>query len=142
MRRYVSFMIVNSIDHLRRNDHGHEATFDPLKQRQERRRWLRTRLHWRVQFFGLGEAGSVETTTQNLSSRGFYCTSPVPAIPGERYVCTMRVPAHQPDSADRLLALECHVRILRVDIAESDGYGFACEIEEYQFTHRSQAMSA
>src|SRR5688572_29644894 len=108
-------MFVNSIEHFRRKDNGHETTLEPVTGRVERRRWVRTRLHWHVQFFGLGETGNVETTTQNLSSQGFYCISPVPSVPGERYICTMKVPAHQPDSADRLLSMECQVRILRVD---------------------------
>ena len=135
-------MVAKPIEHFRRNDNGHEIPLDPLTGRLERRRWIRTRLHWQVQFFGLGETGSVETTTQNLSSRGFYCTSPVPSTPGDRYVCTMKVPAHQPDSADRLLSLECQVRILRVDTADTDNsYGFACEIEEYHFINHTSAAS-
>src|SRR5262245_60001851 len=127
-------MFAKSIEQFRRNENGHETPpLDSIKSRPERRRWIRTRLHWQVQFFGLGETATVETTTQNLSSRGFYCISPVPAIPGQLYICTMKVPAHQPDSADRLLSLECQVRILRVDMADTDNsYGLACEIEEYQ----------
>jgi len=134
-------MFVNSIEHFRRNDDGVATTLEPVAGRVERRRWVRTRLHWHVQFFGLGETGNVETTTQNLSSQGFYCISPVPSVPGERFICTLKVPAHQPDSADRLLSMECQVRILRVDPAEGS-YGFACQIEEYQFLHKSSAMSA
>jgi hypothetical protein len=136
-------MFVKSIEHFRRNENGNESSLDPLKNRMERRRWMRTRLHWHVQFFGLAETGSVETTTQNLSSRGFYCTSPLPCAPGERFTCTIKVPAHQPDGSDRILSLECHVRILRVDKADADGtYGLACEIEEYQFLRSNNAASA
>src|SRR5687767_852767 len=104
-------MFANSVEHPR-SGNGHATPVDPGIGRAERRKWFRTPLRWQVLFIGLGSSGNVESTTQNLSSHGFYCISPVPSTPGERYTCTMKVPAHQPNKADRLLLLECKVRIL------------------------------
>ncbi|HEY1242379.1 MAG TPA: hypothetical protein VGF16_17570, partial [Bryobacteraceae bacterium] len=74
------------------------------------------------------------TTTQNLSSIGFHCLSPIPLIPGEVRVCMLKVPSHQPLNGSRTLALECRVRIVRVESAGENGtYAVACAIEDYRF---------
>jgi hypothetical protein len=87
-----------------------------------------------VALLALRDAEVVESSTRDLSSNGFYCCSPVPAAPGDRMVCILRVPAYHPERADAILSLECRVRIVRIEPV--DGYfGLGCEIEDYRFLH-------
>jgi hypothetical protein len=107
-----------------------------IASRQERRRRVRTPVHWQVSFVGADARSTVETTTQNLSSMGFHCLSPVRLVPGDVMICMLKVPEHQPLAAGRTLALECKVRIVRVEPTDEAGsYGIACEIEDYRFLH-------
>ena len=107
-----------------------------VASRPDRRRRVRTQVHWQVCFVGADARSTVETTTQNLSSVGFHCLSPVRLVPGDLMVCVLKVPEHQPLIVGRTLALECKVRIVRVEPAEEAGsYGIACEIEDYRFLH-------
>jgi len=107
-----------------------------VASRPERRRRVRTQVHWQVSFVGSDARSTVETTTQNLSSAGFRCLSPVRLVPGDLMVCMLKVPEHQPLIAGRTLALECKVRIVRVEPADETGsYGIACEIVDYRFLH-------
>jgi len=79
---------------------------------------------------------AISSTTRDLSSKGFYCSSPVPFAPGERMACILKVPAYHPEKADTMLSLECRVRIVRID-EPGDGanYGLGCEIEDFRFLH-------
>ncbi len=70
--------------------------------------------------------------TQNLSSTGFYCLSPSPLMPGDYVVCTLKLPAHDPKGEERILALECRVRIMRAEAATDGLFGIACRIEDYR----------
>jgi hypothetical protein len=105
--------------------------------RPERRRRVRSQVHWRVCFFR-EQAYRVETTTENLSSSGFHCFSPVPLTAGDLMTCVLSVPSHQPLNNGRSLFLECKVRVVRVDPAdERHFHGVACQIEDYRFTFGS-----
>jgi hypothetical protein len=100
----------------------------------ERRKRLRSHVHWQVCFFGTNVGRTVETTTENLSSAGFHCFSPVPLIAGELVTCRLRVPSRQPSNNGHGSSLECKVRVVRVEPAgERQSYGVACEIEDYRF---------
>ena len=104
--------------------------------RLERRRRARTPLHWHVCFFDVDGVGTVETTTQDLSSAGFQCLSPVEFLPGRVTTCTLKVPAYQPHSAARMLSLECSIRIVWAKPAAQEGlYAIGCKIEDYRFFH-------
>jgi hypothetical protein len=100
----------------------------------ERRKRPRSQVHWPVCFFG-GELNRIiETLTENLSSTGFRCFSPVPLIAGSLMICVIGVPSRQSFNNGRGGALECKVRVVRVEPAEEpQSYSVACEIEDYRF---------
>jgi len=100
--------------------------------RRQRRR-LQLRLPVRLYRGTLGEA--VDTTTQDLSSGGFFCLSSVGFLVGEPLICVLKLPANDPSHVDGVLALECMVRVIRVSPTETPGvYGVACQIQEYRFS--------
>ena len=101
--------------------------------RPERRKRIRTRLHWPVEVFGVSTTAVIQTATRDISSIGFYCGSPVLFAPGERIVCILTAPAYHPDAISSVLLLECKVRIVRVEPADEHGaYGLGCQIHEYR----------
>src|SRR5689334_17177928 len=89
----------------------------PGVSRSDRRKRARSHVHWPVCFFGGGVGRTVETTTENLSSSGFLCFSPVPLNPGDLMICVLGIPSHQHVHSGRALSLECKVRVLRVEPA-------------------------
>jgi hypothetical protein len=110
--------------------------------RLERRKRVRTRVHWRVLFFREGAAGAVESLTQNLSSSGFYCLSKTPFACGDPLICVLEVPTHDPPGSGRTLDLECRVRVVRSEPSGQDGtFGIACLIEDYRFPEVDQCSS-
>jgi hypothetical protein len=127
------FMADQSVEyfptHLKMNGTPHTDVAGPM----ERRRRVRTRVHWPLRFLGSGAMGALETVTQNLSSDGFYCRIRAPFVAGERIECAFSVPAHHPNTTEQML-LECKVRIVRVEEPDEDGlYGIGCRIEDYRF---------
>jgi hypothetical protein len=105
-----------------------------MPSQPERRRRLRSHVHWHVSFFGVDVGCTFETTTDNLSSAGFHCLTPVPLIAGNLVTCRLRVPSRQPSNHSRGSSLECKVRVVRVEpAAERESYGVACKIEDYRF---------
>ena len=100
----------------------------------ERRKRARNDLHWSVLLFRSEPAGVVESLTRDLSSSGFYCVTDVAFTPGERIVCSLKIPTHDPTGKHLLRRLECKVRVMRVEPKGSDGpFGLACQIEDYHF---------
>jgi hypothetical protein len=105
-----------------------------MPSQPERRKRLRSHVHWQVCFFGADVGRTVETTTENLSCTGFHCFSPVPLIAGDLLTCRLRLPSREPSNNGRESSLECKVRVVRVEPAgERQTYGVACEIENYRF---------
>jgi PilZ domain len=97
----------------------------------ERRRRIRLPVHWPVRFLPSKQVSGFVTTTQDLSSAGFYCSSPVPLPLGNVTFCMLEVPAHQ---SGTILLLKCSVRVKRVEPINEDGfYGVGCQIEDYWF---------
>lgn len=91
-------------------------------------------VHWPVVFFHNHAGAAIETTTQNLSSCGFYCLSRTPLAAGEFLFCTLRVPSHEASSRKSVRVLECRVRVTRAEPALIEGFfGIACQIEDYRF---------
>ena len=102
----------------------------------ERRKRVRTRLHWPVLMFRerLG-AEHIESVTRDLSSSGFYCLTRVQLLEGEQLVCSIKIPTHDPHGKNLEQTLECRVRVLRVVPQEpGDLFGVACRIEDYHLT--------
>jgi PilZ domain len=97
----------------------------------ERRRRARTRVRWQVRFLQGEDVSGFLTTTQNLSSEGFYCLSPVLLRPGDRTLCILEVPTNQ---SSGILLLKCKAQVIRVEPVNPDGfYGVGCHIEDYWF---------
>ncbi len=108
----------------------------------EQRNRIRVQLHWPVTFSSPRLSTAVETTTQNLSSEGFYCLARTAFVPGELVVCIITVPSHQPHNPENVAFLECRVRIVRVEPAKETGfYGIGCQIEDYQFLNGPRKVS-
>ena len=100
----------------------------------ERRRRRRTEVRWQVHFLPNKEASGFVSTTQNLSSEGFYCCSPVLLRPGNLALCLLEVPTYQSGSS---LFLKCRTRVIWVQAIDEDGYyGIGCQIEDYWFEHK------
>ena len=106
----------------------------------ERRKRVRTRLHWPVLMFGDRQGTqNIESVTRDLSSSGFYCLTQVPLFEGEQLVCSIKIPTHDPHGKNLERTLECRVRVVRVAPQESgDLFGVGCRIEDY---HLSQLQN-
>jgi hypothetical protein len=105
----------------------------------ERRGRQRIHVHWPVRLFRDDPPETVESVTQNLSSRGFYCHSNVPLVVGEIMACTIRVPAHDPGGKEMDRLLDCTAMVTRVEAIADGNFGIACRLEEYHVarTHPS-----
>ena len=105
----------------------------------ERRKRVRTRLHWPVLMFRQRPGSeNVESVTRDLSSNGFYCLARVQMLEGEELVCSIRIPTHDPHGKHLERTLECRVRVIRVVPQEAGVFGIACRIEDY---HLSQLQT-
>ena len=105
----------------------------------ERRKRARFHVHWPVCFFGADVGRTVETITENLSSSGFHCFSPVQFIAGDLLICVLGVPSQQTINHGRALSLECKVRVRRVEPAAGrQSYSVACEIEDYRYIESNE----
>src|SRR5882762_9961002 len=97
---------------------------------EERRKRKRVAVHWPVRLFRDPAAPSVESTTENLTSNGFYCVSTEPFQLGERLECIIAIPAGSFGHAESPIRLQCRVRVARVE-DQRDGFGLGCYIEDY-----------
>ena len=106
----------------------------------ERRKRVRTRLHWPVLLFrDRPGSDAIESVTRDLSSSGFFCLMRAPLIEGEWLVCSIKIPTHDPHGKHLERTLECRVQVLRVVPQESnDSFGVACRIEDYRLSHLHQ----
>ena len=104
-------------------------------QSVERRRRIRMQVHWPLRLHRTNAPEIVETLTQDLSSDGFYCLAKTSFVPGEALACILSVPTHHPNGDDRMVSVECRVRIIRVASTQEGVYGVGCRIEEYRLLH-------
>jgi hypothetical protein len=109
--------------------------FDPAAS-VERRKRVRTKLHWPLVLErNQHEPVTIESTTRDLSSGGFYCLIRVQLAEGERLRCSLKIPTHDPRGGRLERTLECQVRVVRIVPQESSGiFGVACHIEEYRLS--------
>ena len=96
----------------------------------DRRKRPRVALHWPVRLFRQSEGPWVESTTENLSSEGLYCTTIEPFKPGERLQCEIVIPGESLGFSESSIRLQCHVTIKRVEHLDR-GFGLGCRIEDY-----------
>jgi PilZ domain len=125
-------MSANPIDVLTARANARDTAVLDASFRPERRRRARTQVHWPVLLLQARGADAIETVTQNLSSTGFYCFSPSPLIPGASLLCTLKLPAYDPQSEHHTLMLECRVMVVRAEAATDGFFGIACRIEDYR----------
>jgi hypothetical protein len=104
----------------------------------ERRMCRRLNLRWRLRLSTPG-LGTVETRTENLSSRGFYCLLEAPLVPGDVVTCSITIPNYT--SPDRkTFSIVCQAEVTRVEaVGQSPGFGVACRILD--FTLDRQGLS-
>src|SRR5260370_4885550 len=103
--------------------------------RTERRKRARNQLHWSLLLFSNQAADAVESLTRDLSSSGFYCITGVAFTPGERLICTLRVPTHDPNRKLLEQRLECKVRVVRVEPQRAEAmFALAGQIDDYHFS--------
>jgi hypothetical protein len=108
----------------------------------ERRKRARNNLHWSVLLFHNHAAAAVESITRDLSSSGFYCVTETAFTPGERLICSLKIPTHDPNGKHLEQRLECRVRVVRIEALGTEGtFGLACQIEDYHF-NQIQGVSA
>jgi hypothetical protein len=71
--------------------------------------------------------GEVTHTTETFfNNEGFYCTSDVPFVPGERLSCEISIPRAGEDVIRKSLELSCSVKVLRVELRGlKPGFGVA-----------------
>ena len=105
---------------------------------EERRKRKRIALHWPVRLFRDLSAPSVESTTENLTSNGFYCISKEPFQMGERLECIIAIPAGSFGYNESPIRLQCRVRVARVE-DQRNGFGLGCYIEDYDLLTSSRA---
>ena len=104
------------------------------EQHPERRKRPRTLVHWPVFLFPDNGGEAIETTTQNLSSCGFYCLLGSSLAAGEFLFCRLHVSLPEAPRRKSFGVLECRVRVTRAESALPDGlFGIACRIEDYRF---------
>lgn len=97
----------------------------------ERRKRVRTGVHWPVTLFRANPKSAIETTTEDLSSNGFYCHTNARINVGESVFILLQAPAHDPTGQDQTYALQCEGRVVRVDVTSDGRFGVACRIEDY-----------
>jgi hypothetical protein len=108
--------------------------------RTERRLSRRLSLRWRLRLSG-ASIGIVETKTENLSSRGFYCYLESPVVPGEVVTCTISMPSYS--ASNRLVcSLVCQAEVIRIEaVGPTHGFGVAWRIIDYTVERREEAFA-
>jgi len=109
----------------------------------EKRNRVRTRVHWPVLLFrDRRGATAIESITRDLSSSGFFCLTRVQLNEGERLVCSIKIPTHDPQGKHLERTLECRVAVVRVVPQESnDLFGIACRIVDYHLCQMHPATA-
>ncbi len=101
-----------------------------LKPAEDRRRGKRMPLRYSVRL--IRKNGMIlPTTTENLSSCGFYCRVEGRLTPGEEFNCYIRLPSNHAHASDESLVLACRARVARVESLGSDRFGLGCQIDDY-----------
>jgi hypothetical protein len=97
----------------------------------ERRRSCRFTVRWPLSIELFGDGTAVQGMTENLNSRGFYCTVPEPAVKGQIVACVIRLPSPNPEESAQVY-LHCRAEVLRVEAkAAAGGFGLGCRILDY-----------
>jgi hypothetical protein len=102
----------------------------------ERRKRVRTNLHWPVLMFRERPGSeAIETSTINLSSSGFFCSTSISLTEGEQLFCSIKIPTHSPHGKHLEHTLECKVHVVRIVQEMDNTFGIACRIVDYHLAH-------
>jgi hypothetical protein len=71
---------------------------------------------------------------KNVSCEGFYCFVHEPFAVGESIRCVIMIPAFDAQQPDKMVSLECHARVVRVEPISAVN-GIACHIDDYKVAH-------
>src|SRR5450432_3623547 len=99
----------------------------------DRRGRRRLKLPYSIVLHRLGDSEGIQTTTQDISSDGFFCISEQPFSPHEKLECEVVIPAQDLRVSEAgSLVLHCRAEVVRV-IADGlkPGYGLACHLEDF-----------
>jgi hypothetical protein len=100
-------------------------------QTTERRRTNRLGLRWHLRLSG-ETIGTLETRTENISSRGFYCFLTKPLVPGDAIDCELSIPNYGPAAAGAFRSIVCKAEVVRVEARGSEhGFGVGCRIVDF-----------
>lgn len=108
---------------------------------RERRKRTRIALRWPVYLYREQGAPSIESTTENLTSNGFYCVSKEAFQIGEQLECVITIPAGAFGYSDDPIRLQCRVKVMRVE-NQIGSYGLGCAIEDYELLTQPLAQRA
>lgn len=120
----------------------HESTdLQHTMSATERRLSRRLNLRWRLRLSS-PSIGMVETKTENLSSRGFYCYLESPLVPGDVVTCTITMPNYM-GSTNLTYSLVCQAEVIRIEaVGPVHGFGVAWKINDFSLERRQNAFSA
>jgi hypothetical protein len=104
---------------------------------QERRKRKRIALHWPVYLYREEGDPSIESTTENLTSNGFYCVSNQAFQLGEQLKCVIAIPPGAFGYSETPIRLQCRVKVMRVE-NQSETFGLGCYIEDYELLMNSR----
>ena len=108
---------------------------------RERRKRMRIALHWPVYLYRDQDTPTVESTTENLTSNGFYCVSKELFQLGEQLECVIAIPEGAFGASAAPIRLQCRVKVMRVE-NHVDGFGLGCAIEDYELLTKPEPQSA
>jgi hypothetical protein len=96
----------------------------------ERRKYRRFAFRWRIRI-----SGTIDSTTENLNSRGFYCILEEPLVEGDVVECELTIPSEGPTAFGGFGSLVCQAEVLRIeDRAPELGFGIAFRILDFTIT--------
>lgn len=98
----------------------------------EQRRQPRLKLVCPVRLYRESDALELRTSTENISSGGFYCLSPHPFAPGDRLQCDILLPIQNNAGSRRKLVLRCRIEVVHAAANGGTGFGIGCRLEDYE----------
>lgn len=108
---------------------------------RERRKRTRIALHWPVYLYRDQGAPPVESTTENLTSNGFYCVCKERFQQGEQLECVIAIPEGAFGYSAAPIRLQCRVKVMRVEKQMND-FGLGCSIEDYELLTEPEPLRA
>lgn len=81
------------------------------------------------------EQHPIATETLNISTDGFYCTTPEPFAPGERLRCLISLRDDLRVPGEAQMYLDADVEVVRIVARNTEsGFGYGCRILDYRLS--------